>query len=150
MEPGDLERLIDAELRKLPPLRAPRALLPRVMAAVAEAAARPWYARAWLTWPVGWQIASVAVLLGTLAGTAMLLPTVEAAFSTLTFVAGVRGEVADTTRDVETATTAFRVLWRTLLAPVVPYAFGLVLLMCAACAIFGAALNHLVFGKVMR
>jgi hypothetical protein len=43
-----------------------------------------------------------------------------------------------------------RVLWNALLAPIVPYAFGLVLLMCVACAVFGTALNHLVFGKALR
>jgi hypothetical protein len=42
------------------------------------------------------------------------------------------------------------VLWRALLAPVVPYAFGVVFLMCVACAVFGTALNHLVFGRALR
>jgi hypothetical protein len=150
MEPGDLERLVDGELKKLPPPRAPRTLLPRVLAAVDEVNRRPWYARAWLTWPLGWQVASAVLLLLLVAGVTQLLPAARAAASTLTFVADVRGDVADTARDVEVARTAARVLWDTLLAPVVPYAFGLVLLMCTACAIFGAALNHLVFGKALR
>jgi hypothetical protein len=150
MDPVDLERFIDRELKKLAPPRAPRALLPRVLAAADEAARRPWYTRAWLTWPVGWQVASAVLLLLLVVGVAQLLPAARAAASTLTFVGDVRGDVADTARDMEMATTAARVLWNTLLAPVVPYAFGLVLLMCAACAIFGAALNHLVFGKALR
>jgi len=150
MDPAELEALVDRELRKLPEPRAPRTLLPRVMAAVDASARRPWYARAWLTWPPVWQAASVIVLLGALAGAATLLPTVQAAANTLSFVANVQGDVAETTRDIEVATTAFRVLWNALLAPVVPYAFGLVLLMCVACAVFGTALNHLVFGKALR
>jgi hypothetical protein len=150
MDPADLERLIDRELRKLPAPRAPRTLMPRVMAAVQDAIHRPWYSRAWLTWPIGWQVASVALLLGLVAGTAMLIPTVQDAASALTLVSDVRGDVADRARDVEVATTAVRVLWRSLLAPVVPYAFGLVSLMCVACAVFGTALNHLVFGKALR
>ena len=150
MDPADLERLVDRELHRLPQPRAPRTLLPRVMAAIEQSAQRPWYARTWLTWPVGWQVASVIVLLGTAAGAAMLLPTVMSAASALTIVADVRGDVAETAQDVEVATTAVRVLWRALVAPVVPYAFGLVLLMCVACAIFGTALNHLVFGKALR
>jgi len=150
MDPADLERLIDRELRALPPPRAPRTLLPRVMAAVRVSADRPWYARAWLTWPAGWQVASVLALLATAAGAAVLWPTLQAAVNALTFVADVRGDVAETARDVEVATTAVSVLWRTLLAPVVPYAFGLVFLMCVACAVFGTALNHLVFGKALR
>jgi hypothetical protein len=149
MDPADLERLVDRELRALPPARAPRTLLPRVMAAV-DAARRPWYARAWLTWPAAWQAVSVVALMAAVAGGAMLLPTLQQAMTALTFVADVKGDVADRARDVEVATTAVRVLWNALLAPVVPYAFGLVLLMCVACAVFGTALNHLVFGKALR
>ena len=143
MDPADLERLIDRELRALPPPRAPRSLLPRVMAAADEAARRPWYSRAWLEWPVAWQLTSALVLIGVVAAAGVLLPQVRAAVAALSFV-------ADSTRDVEVTTSAVRVLWRTLLAPVVPWAFGLVTLMCAACAVFGTALNHLVFGRAFR
>ena len=150
MDPADLERLIDRELRALPAPRAPRTLLPRILAAVEQPAPRRWYARTWIDWPAAVQVASVILLLGTVAGAAQLLPTVQAAASALTVVVEARAEVAETARDVEVATTAMRVLWRALVAPVVPYAFGLVLLMCVACAIFGTALNHLVFGKALR
>jgi hypothetical protein len=150
MDPGDLERLIDRELRALPLPRAPRALLPRVMAAVDDRAQRPWYTRAWLQWPVGWQLASALVLLGVVAAGSVLLPQLRDAVMALTFVANVRGDVAESAREVEVATTAMRVVWRTLLAPVVPWAFGLITLMCAACAVFGTALNHLVFGRAFR
>lgn len=150
MDPADLERFVDRELRALPAPRAPRTLLPRVMAAVDASARRPWYSRAWLTWPGAWQAASVVVLLAAVGGVAMLLPSVQEAMTALTFVADVQGDVAATARNVELATIAVRVLWNALLAPVVPYAFGLVLLMCAACAVFGTALNHLVFGKALR
>lgn len=150
MDPADLERLIDGQLRALPPPRAPRALLPRVMAAVEERAQRPWYTRAWLQWPVGWQLASALVLIGVVATGSVLLPQLRDAVMALTFVANVRGDVAESAREVEVATTAVRVVWRTLLAPVVPWAFGLITLMCAACAVFGTALNHLVFGRAFR
>lgn len=150
MDPLELERLIDHELRSLPAPRAPRTLLPRVMAAANEAAHRPWYSRAWLQWPVGWQLASALMLIGVVAAGSIVLPHVRDAVETIGFVANVRSDVADSARDVETATTAVRVLWRTLLAPVVPWAFGLVTLMCAACAVFGTALNHLVFGRAFR
>jgi hypothetical protein len=149
MDPADLERLIDRGLRQLPAPHAPRTLLPRVMAAV-EQAQRPWYTRAWLTWPAGWQIASLLLLLAVVAAGMVLLPVVQSAVNAITFVGDIRGDVAETARDVAGATTAVRVLWRTLLAPVVPYALGLVFLMCVACAVFGTALNHLVFGKALR
>ena len=60
MDPVDLERLTDRALRSLPTPRAPRSLLPRVLAAVAAEASRPWYARAWLSWPLHWQLVSGA------------------------------------------------------------------------------------------
>ena len=150
MDPADLERLIDRGLRSLPAPRAPRALLPRVMAAVNETANRPWYSRTWLQWPAGWQVASALVLLGVVAAGGVVLPQLRDAVEAISFVANVRSDVASSAREVETATTAVRVLWRTLLAPVVPWAFGLVTLMCAACAVFGTALNHLVFGRAFR
>lgn len=150
MDSAELERLIDRELRKLPALRAPRTLLPRIMAAAEAAAERPWYQRTWLTWPTMWQFASALVLLAVVAGGAVLLPQLRDAVAALAFIADVRGDVEASARDLEVATTAMRVLWRTLLAPVVPYAFGLVTLMCAACAVFGTVLNHLVFGRALR
>jgi hypothetical protein len=150
MDPGDLERLIDRELRALPPPQAPRGLLPRIMTAVEDRAERPWYTRAWLQWPVGWQLASALVLMGVVATGSVLLPQLRDTVMALSFVANVRGDVAESAREVEIATTAVRVVWRTLLAPVVPWAFALITLMCAACAVFGTALNHLVFGRAFR
>ena len=147
---ADLERQIDRELRALPGPRAPRTLLPRIMAAVEETARRPWYTRAWLQWPMAWQLASALVLIGVVATGSVLLPQLRAAVTALSFIADVRGDVEESTRNVEVATTAVKVLWRTLLAPVVPWAFALVTLMGAACAVFGTALNHLVFGRAFR
>ena len=150
MDPVDLERLIDKELRSLPTPRAPRTLLPRVMAAANAAAQRPWYSRAWLEWPVGWQFASAIALIAVVAAGSAVLPQIRDAVETISFVANVRSDVASSAQQMETATTAVRVLWRTLLAPVVPWAFALITLMCAACAVFGTALNHLVFGRALR
>jgi hypothetical protein len=118
----DLERRVGAELRRLPDPRAPGTLLPRVLAAVDAWVNRPWYARAWFTWPLGWQVASVAVV--ALAAYAMwaappLPPSVTA------------------------TTSAGSVIWRTLIEPLLGYVVGLVVLMCLACAAFGAALNYL-------
>ena len=146
-DPADLERLVDRELHALPAPRAPRTLLPRVMAAVDIAAHRPWYARPWFEWPVAWQLVSALVLLGVVAAGSVVLPQAREAVMTLSFVADVQGDVTESTRDVEVAATALRVLWRTLLAPVVPWAFGLITLMCAACAVFGTVLNRLIFGR---
>jgi hypothetical protein len=150
MDPAELERLIDRELHTLPPPRAPRSLLPRVMAAVDATAKRPWYERTWLEWPIGWQLISALVLLGVVGAGTAVMPQLREAVLALNVVADVRGDVAESAREVEVATTAVRVVWRTLLAPVVPWAFALITLMCAACAVFGTVLNHLVFGRAFR
>jgi hypothetical protein len=65
---NELEARIDRELKSLPPLAAPPTLAPRVMALVASRGAAPWYRRAWPTWPVGLQAASLVVLLVMFAG----------------------------------------------------------------------------------
>ena len=117
----DLERRVDRELRHLPPPLAPHTLLPRVLAAVDAWARRPWYTRAWFTWPAGWQAASiVAVLL--LAVGAWMLPSAPPS--------------------LVVTTNAGRVLWRTIVEPFLLYAFGIVVIMCGACALFGAALSY--------
>jgi len=117
----DLERRVDAELRRLPLPAAPDTLLPRVLAAVDAWARRPWYSRAWFTWPLGWQAVSIAsVALATYA--LWLAPSVPAPAA---------------------STTAGAVIWRTLFEPLLCYVVGLVVLMALACAVFGAALNFL-------
>ena len=92
MDPADLERQIDRELRALPVPRAPRTLLPRIMAAVEETAQRPWYMRTWLQWPMAWQLASAMVLIGVVAAGSVLLPQLRAAVDALSFMADVRGD----------------------------------------------------------
>jgi hypothetical protein len=150
MDPADLERQLDRELQMLQTPRAPRTLLPRVMAAVEERARRPWYSRAWLDWPVAMQLTSSLALIGLVAVGSALLPQLRAAVTALSFVADVQTDVADSAHTVEVAGTAVRVVWQTLLAPVMPWAFALVTLMGAACVVFGTALNHLVFGRAFR
>src|SRR5436190_15551415 len=74
---ADLERHVDRVLADLPPIGAPDTLLPRVLAAVEAWAERPWYQRAWLTWPVALQAASVVLLLLLVVGGAAVLPVVQ-------------------------------------------------------------------------
>lgn len=118
---ADLEQRVHRELRQLPGPRAPHTLLPRVLAAVDAWVRRPWYTRAWFTWPLGWQVASVALLALAVAGVWMLPPAPPA---------------------VVVTTNAGRVLWRTMVEPFLAYAFGIVVIMCLACAAFGAALTY--------
>ena len=117
----ELERRVHQELRRLPSPLAPDTLLPRVLAAVDAWARRPWYTRAWFTWPLGWQIASVMVLALFAIGIWMLPPAPPS---------------------VVVTTNAGLVVWRTMVEPFLFYAFGVVVLMCLACAAFGAALSY--------
>ena len=147
MNPDDLERLAHRELQRLPAPRAPRTLMPRVMAAVEAWANRPWYTRAWFTWPLGWQVASAATLALLVAGGVMLAPSVQSvAANAITAVRVVAGGVTEAPQVETTANTA-RILWRTLLEPLATYALVVVILMFVACAIFGTALNHVVIER---
>jgi hypothetical protein len=149
MPPVDLETLVDRALRQLPPPAAPATLLPRVMAALQEGTERPWYERAWFTWPAGWKAASIAALILLVVGGAMVFPTVQAraADAVSTYTADVVADVAGLAGSVETTTSAAQVVWRTLLEPFVTYAFALVVLMCLVCVALGAALNFVLLER---
>jgi len=149
MHPDDLDRLVDRELRQLPTPRAPQTLLPRVLAAVEHLTRRPWYARAWFTWPLGWQVMSLIALATIVVGGAALVPAARVAASdaTSTLVSRVIGEVATTVHRLDATMSVGRVLWRALLEPLAAYALALVVLMGLACAVFGTALNRVAFGR---
>jgi hypothetical protein len=73
MEPPidpQLEKVIDQELKKLPLQAAPLGLATGVMAAIQARAARPWWQQSWAHWPLGPQVAFVAVTLGLAGGVA--------------------------------------------------------------------------------
>jgi len=65
---SQLEAAVDRELKALPNLRAPKTLLPRVMAVIDQRAGVPWYRRAWQTWSLPLQAVSMLVLLAAFAG----------------------------------------------------------------------------------
>src|SRR5947207_3274214 len=152
MHPADLETFVGDALGRLPLPRAPQTLLPRVLAAVQHWAGRPWYARAWFTWPVAWQVASVAALALIVGAGAMLVPSAQAAadaaasgiasgITTSMASAGPMSDAAALAHRGGVTINALRILWRTLVEPIVPYAFALVMLMCLASAAFATALN---------
>ena len=157
MLPDDLEDVIDRALKRLPAPRAPRTLLPRVMAAVeAERSARLLGskrragARPWLAWPLAWQMASLAVVVVLAVGIAQLWPWAEAAVRLTVAPAldGVTASVAGMAAKATTAASAIRIIWNAIVQPLVAYVLVLVLVMCAACATFGAALGRVVLGGV--
>jgi hypothetical protein len=145
MDPVDLERLTDRALRSLPVPRAPRSLLPRVLAAVAAEASRPWYARAWLSWPLHWQLVSglatlFVIVAATLTGPAVTATMIE--FATRASLP-VSSYFAGAVHSVEAMLDASRIVWR-VVEPVARYLALLLLIMSAACVAFGTALDRVI------
>jgi hypothetical protein len=136
MDFGDLDERLDRDLRQLPPPRAPRTLLPRVLAATVNrgTAAR---ATGWFTWPLAWRMASVAALITLAAGAWMFFTAPPQAVSN---AAASAGEVA----------TVARALWDVLLQPVATYLFVLGVSLALACALAWAALEVALGGAAHR
>jgi hypothetical protein len=63
-----LEARITRELKSLGELPAPAGFASRVLRAIEQREAMPWYRRAWTTWPQSLQMASVLVLAAAFAG----------------------------------------------------------------------------------
>lgn len=132
--------------------RAPRTLLPRVLAAARAWSERPWYAREWFTWPLGWQLGSVALLVLTLAVGVRLGPAIQSFIADATPSLGPTFEI-DLPRfagGVHVSANTIRVIWRALVQPFLPYAFVLVVLMSAASAAVAIALNRVIFGRALH
>jgi hypothetical protein len=129
------------------------------MAAVAVWVEQPWYRRAWLTWPVGWQAASLAALalliaLGSLVVAPMVRtivsdPAFHASISPLAPVADVAHRIERTARNAEATSGAIWVVWRLVMLPGVAYGYGLLALMCVACAAFAATLANFGSGRAI-
>ena len=130
----DLERLIDGELRQLPVPRAPRSLLPRVMAAVSargSVAARP---RPSVTAADGGRLVLAAAL-------ALLVVTTGATLFVWDGLVG--GPFAGIAERLAQIAVLMRVLWHFLLEPVVTYAAVFVLVVAFAASACWSALRHL-------
>jgi hypothetical protein len=151
LHPDDLERAIGERLARQPLPVAPPTLLPRVMAAVHRVAERPWYERAWPTWPLAWQLLSAAAVVTLVTVIASLLPAATATVDSVSgaTTAGLAADVADLTRRVQLIAATAQILWRSLLQPIVVYAFAVALAMCLACAAFGAALTRVALGRAL-
>jgi hypothetical protein len=150
MDPADLKSEIDRALKSLPDPRAPRTLLPRVMAAVEQQQARQPKRRTWFTWPLGWQVASVTALILLAAGLAWVLPSAQTAVSasTANAVASVHTRFAGVIEDASALTTAARIVWTAFFQPIVGCLLAFLVVMSVACAAFGAALGRVALGGV--
>jgi hypothetical protein len=125
----DLERLIDRELKHLPVPRAPRSLLPRVMAAIEAPRLQPWYSRPWLSWPRVWQGVSVACV----AVLALGVWTVWA-------------EAPGIVQWFNRVAVVSRALWNVLFGPIAFIVIGLIVVVSLACAAAWTAVSRVTFG----
>jgi hypothetical protein len=146
----DLEKLMDRELRSLPPPRAPETLAPRVMAAIAARAAPPWHRRTWFEWSRGWQVASAALTVAFLATLMTLAPW--RALPDAEPVARLVGQARLFVDGVgETAERVLRIavpLWSALARQFLVYALLGVGVLVAAVAALGGAARQLVLKEI--
>jgi hypothetical protein len=147
MDPSDLERLLDRELKRLRPPRAPRTLLPRVMAAAGQSLL-PWYRRPWVTWPAGLQTASVGLLALVLAIVGSLLPSVQSAAQPLTssVTGSLPSGLVTAAQRVNEGAALMKVLLQVIVQPVAAYLFALGIALTIACGVLWTAINRMALG----
>lgn len=148
MDPSELERRIDLDLRRLPAPTAPATFLPRVLLAARLLAARPWYQRAWRTWPGAWQAASAAALLSVIVGVGVRRPPSRRRSSRRSSapraISGRASRIGQLVCGSDWArSTCCGVRWCSRLSG----CRGLLMIMWAACAAFGVALSRVAFGE---
>jgi hypothetical protein len=149
---ADLERHVDRVLADLPPLGAPDTLLPRVLAAVQAWADRPWYQRAWLTWPAGLQAASVTLLILLLLGGAMAMPLVQAEAARAAALIATRLPIdwPNIGSSFGVRASALVLVWRALIQPLLPFALAIAFMAGVASAVVVTALNRVLLERSVQ
>jgi hypothetical protein len=137
MDPVDLERLVERELKALPTPRAPATLMPRVLAATVERTGGLPAASGWFTWPLGWRIATVAALAAVVVALAWLSLAPPRPMASAARTAG------------DTATVV-RVFWEVLVQPIATWVFVLGIALALTCAAAWAALEFALGGATQR
>jgi hypothetical protein len=144
MNPTDLEHLVDAELKRLPAVRAPRTLLPRLLAvAAAEQHRQP--TGGWSVWSRGWQLAggsiAVVVLIGMWRLVSFAGPYVAPLLSNSSL-----DRTASVTRRADDLAVVARVLWEMFIQPAATYVSILAISLALACALLWSAVERLAPG----
>jgi hypothetical protein len=145
MSPFELDRHVHRDLRRLPPPAAPADFKARVLAARARFDARPWYRKAWVVWPLEWQLASGAALASLVVLLGAASPWAYAFVSDL----AVR-LVTEHAPSLRAAFVAVETVWESIVRPVALLFLPVVLLMWAALAACGVALTRIASGEVSR
>lgn len=148
MNQFDLQQLLDRELKRLPAPRAPRTLLPRVLAATVQGVpSRP--QSGWLVWPRSWQIASAALLLALAAGGWMLWPilmTVDFGARPMGNTGNTPSRIATVVRSADEGAAIVRVLWQVVLQPIATWVSVLAIALTLACGVLWTALERFALG----
>ena len=149
---AELEKHVDRALADLPPLTAPGTLLPRVLAAVQAWAERPWYQRAWLTWPAGLQIASAALLILLVAGGALAMPLVQAQGAQLVAFISARLpiDLPNLGASLRVTAIALVLVWRALFQPLLLFVLPLAFMAGVAGAAILTALNRVLVERSVQ
>jgi len=149
---AELERHVDDVLADLPPLGAPDTLLPRVLAAVQAWAARPWYQRAWLTWPIGLQVASAALLALVIAGGALAMPLVQAQGAQLVAFVSARAPIDLPNLGASLRVTAIALVlaWRAVVQPLLLFVLPIAFMAGVAGAAILTALNRVLVERSVQ
>ena len=155
MHDPDRDPSLEAALSHLSTVRAPETLLPRVLLATRRLAWRPWYARAWNTWPVAYQQASVAICLLVLAAMTLTVPTAGGwRIDHAGALAGGRletwrglSELTRITRGAGAMSNTAGSLWQELSVPLLIYASVVGAMLCLVIGLLALALNHPTPGK---
>jgi hypothetical protein len=141
MNADDLERLIAAELRRLPAPPAPRTLLPRVLAATVARRRSPWHDRRQSSSRPAWRVASVVGAPG-VAVVSML------AWFWLRGLEGEPAALAALLGNLDRASALVRVSWRVLLQPLAFSVMAAAVVLSLGCAALWSVLNRFALGEV--
>ncbi len=140
---GDgLEDLIGRRLRALPEPQAPPTLWPRVRAAVEEHLARPWYRRAWRSWPAALRAASLGLVAAALLGWSLAGAVAPGLWIRIPGL--VRSFGASAAAGAGALVTAADILRRALVEPVALYVLAFSLVTGTAVAVLGTAFRQAV------
>jgi hypothetical protein len=126
-----LEAEIELELQGLPELAAPATLVPRVMAALACAAAVRWYRRPWENWPLAARAAAFALLLAVFGGLCLgSRQAIQSAGFTLA-----TGKLGELTSSFDTAQSALNAIAVACILAIRQLGTGFLVGLCAAVAL---------------
>lgn len=153
MSADDLERLVGQELVRLPQPRAPRTLLPRVLAATTERSPSP--AGGWIAKPRPWRFALASRLAAIGVGLALMAaaaawyrPDGSAVPDALIAVNRALAIVWSAVGVARQASALCRIVWQSFVAPVGAYLLVLSMTFSLACAALWVALDRFSSGKV--